>query len=233
MDRLRRVVEEGQLGPAPVGHAQRRQRRARALRGRVPRDRCGGRAVHGAGDQARCSTVRSARTAPGCSSRTPTCPSASGLNTYPLEELERTAASAPRATSSCACTRSATGRTARCSTCTSACCRTLPDGRELRWRIEHAQHLAAADIPRFAQLGVIASMQGVHCTSDGPWVPERLGAGRAARRGAYVWRELLDSGAGSATAPTRPVEDVDPIANFYASVTRRSPTAPRFIPSSA
>ena len=56
-----------------------------------------------------------------------------------------------------------------------------PDKKDLRWRIEHAQHLNAADIPRFGQLGVIASMQGVHCTSDAPYVPARLG--RQARGG--------------------------------------------------
>jgi predicted amidohydrolase YtcJ len=58
-------------------------------------------------------------------------------------------------------------------------------GKDLRWRIEHAQHINGADIPRFGQLGVIASMQGVHCTSDAPWVEPRLGAARAAE-GAYV-----------------------------------------------
>jgi predicted amidohydrolase YtcJ len=65
-----------------------------------------------------------------------------------------------------------------------------PDSRFFRWRIEHAQHLSAEDIPRFAELGVIASMQGVHCTSDGPWVPQRLGTERA-EEGAYVWRKLI------------------------------------------
>jgi predicted amidohydrolase YtcJ len=49
-----------------------------------------------------------------------------------------------------------------------------PDRKDVRWRIEHAQHLSAADIPRFGQLGVIASMQGVHCTSDAPYVEQRL-----------------------------------------------------------
>jgi len=60
-----------------------------------------------------------------------------------------------------------------------------PDKTDLRWRVEHAQHLHPDDIPRFAELGVIASMQSVHCTSDGPWVPERLGEQRSAE-GAYV-----------------------------------------------
>jgi len=88
-----------------------------------------------------------------------------------------------------------------------------------RWRIEHAQHLDPADIPRFGELGVIAAMQSIHCTSDGPWVPKRLGE-RRSREGAYVWRSLLDSGAVIANGTDVPVEDVDPIPNFHAAVTR-------------
>ncbi len=68
-----------------------------------------------------------------------------------------------------------------------------PGKMDLRWRIEHSQHLHADDIPRFGQLGVIASMQGVHCTSDGPWVLKRLGEKRA-EDGAYVWQKLMKTG---------------------------------------
>jgi predicted amidohydrolase YtcJ len=89
-----------------------------------------------------------------------------------------------------------------------------------RWRIEHAQHLDPQDIPRFAKLGVIASMQGIHCVSDGPWVPQRIGEERA-RQGAYAWRSLLDAGAVVANGTDAPVEDVDPLACFAATVTRR------------
>jgi predicted amidohydrolase YtcJ len=95
-----------------------------------------------------------------------------------------------------------------------------PEAKDTRWRIEHAQHLSAADIPRFGQLGVIASMQAIHCTSDGSWVPKRLGAKRAGE-GAYVWRSLIDTGAVIANGTDAPVEAVDTIANFYASVTRK------------
>jgi predicted amidohydrolase YtcJ len=94
-----------------------------------------------------------------------------------------------------------------------------PDRADLRWRIEHAQHLHPDDIPRFGQLGVIASMQGIHCTSDAPWIFRRLGDERA-QSGAYMWRDLMDSGAIIANGTDTPVEDVDPIASFYASVTR-------------
>ena len=92
-------------------------------------------------------------------------------------------------------------------------------GTDLRWRIEHAQHLAAADISRFGQLGVIASMQGVHATSDAPFVATRLGEKRA-REGAYVWRDLMNTGAIVTNGTDAPVEDINPIANYYATVTR-------------
>ena len=95
------------------------------------------------------------------------------------------------------------------------------DGKDLRWRVEHAQHLSAADIPRFGQLGVIASMQGIHCTSDAPWVEPRLGAKRA-EEGAYVWQKLMKSGAVVTNGTDAPVEDVDPIASYYATVTRKA-----------
>jgi len=110
--------------------------------------------------------------------------------------------------------------------------KTHPEKKDLRWRIEHAQHLHPEDIPRFAQLGVIASMQGIHCTSDGPWVIKRLGAKRAAE-GAYVWRKLLDSGALICNGTDAPVEDVDPIRCFYASVTRRLDDGSFFYPDQA
>ncbi len=98
-----------------------------------------------------------------------------------------------------------------------------------RWRIEHAQHLARSDIPRFAALGVVASMQGIHCTSDAPFVVARLGEQRAAE-GAYVWRSLLDSGASVINGTDAPFEDVNPIASFYASVTRRLADGSAFHP---
>jgi predicted amidohydrolase YtcJ len=94
-----------------------------------------------------------------------------------------------------------------------------PDKTDLRWRIEHAQHLHPSDIPRFAQLKVIPSMQGIHCTSDAPYVLKRLGEIRAAE-GAYRWRDLMETGAIICNGTDAPVEDIDPIPCFYASVTR-------------
>ena len=98
--------------------------------------------------------------------------------------------------------------------------RHLAPGNDRRWRIEHAQHLDTADIPRFAELGVLAAMQGIHCTSDALFAETRLGTQRA-RRGAYPWRSLLDAGATIVNGTDAPVEDVDPRQSLYASVTRR------------
>ena len=103
------------------------------------------------------------------------------------------------------------------------------DGKELRWRVEHAQHLHPADIPRFGKLGIIASMQGIHCTSDAPYVPARLGSKRA-EEGAYVWQKLMKSGALVTNGTDAPVEDVDPIASYYATVSRKMKDGTVFYP---
>jgi len=106
-----------------------------------------------------------------------------------------------------------------------------PD-EDLRWRVEHAQTLHPNEVPRFAELGVIASMQGVHATSDGPWVPQRLGEERAKRR-AYVWRALLDADAVICNGTDVPVESISPIASYAASVTRRMANGEQFFPEQA
>jgi predicted amidohydrolase YtcJ len=103
------------------------------------------------------------------------------------------------------------------------------NGRALRWRIEHAQHISAADIPRFGRLGIIPSMEGIHCTSDAPYVVARLGA-RRAEEGAYAWQKLLKSGARIANGTDAPVEDIDPIPSFYASVSRKTKDGAVFYP---
>ena len=94
------------------------------------------------------------------------------------------------------------------------------DGRSMRWRMEHAQHVDTSDIPRFKKWGIIASMQGIHCTSDAPYVVKRLGVERA-KYGAYAWRTFLDNNVIIANGTDAPVEDVDPIKSIYASVTRK------------
>lgn len=88
-----------------------------------------------------------------------------------------------------------------------------------RWRVEHAQVVALDDIPRFAPLGAIASMQPTHATSDMPWAQDRVGPQRI--RGAYAWQRLLDSGARLALGSDFPVESPDPRLGLYAAVTRQ------------
>lgn len=88
-----------------------------------------------------------------------------------------------------------------------------------RWRIEHAQVVAVEDIPRFAALGVLASMQPTHATSDMPWAGDRLGPQRLA--GAYAWRRFLDAGVRMPFGSDFPVESVDPRLGLYAAVTRQ------------
>ena len=78
-------------------------------------------------------------------------------------------------------------------------------------------------------MGVIASMQGVHCTSDAPYVLARLGAQRA-EEGAYVWQKLMQSGALVSNGTDAPVEDVSPIASYYSTVSRKLADGSVFYP---
>ncbi len=104
-----------------------------------------------------------------------------------------------------------------------------PDKKDLRWRIEHAQHLSLQDIPRFGELGVIAAMQTCHCTSDAGFVPKRIGDKRA-EEGAYVWQKLMKTGAVICNGTDSPVEPVDPVRNFYSAVTRKYDGGKEFYP---
>jgi predicted amidohydrolase YtcJ len=90
---------------------------------------------------------------------------------------------------------------------------------DARHRIEHAQVLAPEDLPRFAELGVLPSMQPTHCTSDMPWAETRLGSARLA--GAYAWRSLLETGVVIPAGSDAPVESVAPLLGIYAAVTRQ------------
>jgi len=105
------------------------------------------------------------------------------------------------------------------------------DGTDLRWRIEHSQHIDPADLPRFAELGIVASMQGVHGTSDGPWVLKRLGAERA-ENGAYMFRTLTDLGVVINNGTDVPVERISPVASYYSTVSRMTVDGP-FYPEEA
>lgn len=157
-------------------------------------------------------------------------PASSGLNTTGIEEIRETARLAlEHGFQLCV---HAIGDRANRETLNifEAVFKAHPDKKDLRWRDEHAQHLSAGDIPRFKQLGIIASMQGIHCTSDAPFVTARLGAKRA-EEGAYVWQRLMKSGALVTNGTDAPVEDVSPIASFYASVTRKLKDGSIFYPN--
>ena len=147
-------------------------------------------------------------------------PSSTGLNTTPVESVRETAKlAAAHGFQLCV---HAIGDRANRETLNifEETFRTNPGLTGLRWRVEHAQHINAADIPRFGQLDVIASMQGIHCTSDAPYVVARLGPERA-EGGAYVWQKLMKSGAVVSNGTDAPVEDVSPIASYYATVSRK------------
>jgi predicted amidohydrolase YtcJ len=94
------------------------------------------------------------------------------------------------------------------------------NGLDRRFRIEHAQHLLPADIPRFASLHVIASMQPYHCIDDGRWAGKRIDAERL--KTSYAWRSLLDAGAVLAFGSDWPVAPMVPLQGIYAAVTRRT-----------
>jgi predicted amidohydrolase YtcJ len=156
-------------------------------------------------------------------------PESTGLNTTPVDEIRETAKLA-MANGYQLCVH-AIGDRANRETLDifEEAFKANPDKKSLRWRVEHAQHLSAADIPRFGKLGVIASMQGVHCTSDAPYVLARLGRQRA-EEGAYVWQKLMKSGAIVSNGTDAPVEDVDPIANYYSTVSRKLKDGTVFFP---
>jgi predicted amidohydrolase YtcJ len=96
-----------------------------------------------------------------------------------------------------------------------------PEVKDHRFRIEHAQHIDPKDLPRFAGLGVIPAMQAIHMSSDRPWAIDRLGEKRI-KEGAYRWQSLLKSGAKIVNGTDAPVEPINPIPCFYASVTRKT-----------
>ena len=156
-------------------------------------------------------------------------PTSTGLNTTPIEELKETARLAIENDFQL-CTHAIGDRANReVLTIYEQAFADHSEKKALRWRVEHAQHLGPSDIPRFGRLGVIAAMQGVHCTSDGPWVVKKLGEERA-KEGAYVWRSIMDGGAIICNGTDAPVEDIDPIPSFYATVTRKMKGGTAFFP---
>ncbi|MFQ5631668.1 MAG: amidohydrolase [bacterium] len=104
-----------------------------------------------------------------------------------------------------------------------------PQKQDWRWRIEHAQVIHPDDLPRFAELGVIAGIQGIFACSDGPWVIDRLGEQRARERG-YIFRSMIESRAITMNGTDPPVEDIDPLASIHCAITRKLPDGSLFFP---
>lgn len=95
------------------------------------------------------------------------------------------------------------------------------DRKAQRFRIEHAQHLTEEDIARFGEMNIVAAMQAIHMSSDRPWAIDRLGEERIVE-GAYVWQKLMQSGAKVINGTDAPVEPLDPLPSFYASIARKT-----------
>ncbi|WP_288341697.1 amidohydrolase family protein [uncultured Roseivirga sp.] len=95
------------------------------------------------------------------------------------------------------------------------------DRKAERFRIEHAQHLSEEDIARFGEMNIVAAMQAIHMSSDRPWAIDRLGEERIVE-GAYVWQKLMDAGAVVCNGTDAPVEPLDPLPSFYASISRKT-----------
>lgn len=150
-------------------------------------------------------------------------PGTRGLLTTPLDEVYAQAAAAARAGFQTAIHAIGDRANRLALDVFERVAREIPGARQLRPRVEHAQILDAADIPRFAALGVIASMQPVHATSDMPWVPARIGELRM-REGAYMWRTLRNAGARIAAGSDFPVEEANPLLGFHAAITRQDPS---------
>ncbi|MEX2178243.1 MAG: amidohydrolase [Gemmatimonadaceae bacterium] len=107
--------------------------------------------------------------------------------------------------------------------------RANPNRKDLRWRIEHVQHLHPDDLPRFKKLGIIASMEGIHTISDAPWIEPKLGPERT-RSESYLFRSLWDHGTTIINGTDVPVEDASPIASFYGTVARKTKDGVVFLP---
>jgi hypothetical protein len=146
-------------------------------------------------------------------------PTSSGLNTAPVEEVEEAARIAAELGVQLAVHAIGDRANRESLDIFERTFEAYPGNADRRWRIEHSQHLHPDDIARFGEMGVIPSMQGIHCTSDAPYVLERLGEGRA-EEGAYVWQKLMATGATIPNGTDAPVEDVSALAGYFATVSR-------------
>jgi predicted amidohydrolase YtcJ len=146
-------------------------------------------------------------------------PTSSGLNTAPVPDVEEAARVAAELGLQLAVHAIGDRANQESLDIFEATFAAFPGNDDRRWRIEHSQHLHPDDIPRFGAMGVLPSMQGIHCTSDAPYVLERLGEQRA-EEGAYVWQKLMATGSTIPNGTDAPVEDVSALASYYATVSR-------------
>ena len=146
-------------------------------------------------------------------------PSSSGLNTAPVPNVEEAARIAAELGLQIAIHAIGDRANQESLDIFEATFAAFPGNDDRRWRIEHSQHLHPDDIPRFGAMGVLPSMQGIHCTSDAPYVLERLGEQRA-EEGAYVWQKLMATGATIPNGTDAPVEDVSALDSYYSTVSR-------------
>ena len=156
-------------------------------------------------------------------------PRSTGLNVVPVEEINRSAVLAVKHDFQMAIQGIGDRAVRELFAIYEKAFRTGPAGKDWRWRIEHAQVIHPDDLPRFAELGVIPSVQGIFACSDGLWVEERLGPERTKARG-YQYRTLQQAGALVLNGTDPPVEDIDPVASFDCTVTRRMTNGEIFQP---
>ena len=156
-------------------------------------------------------------------------PESSGFNVVPLVDLRRSAELAIRHDYQMAIQGIGDRATRELLDIYEKNFRRSPAKKDPRWRIEHCQVIHPDDLIRYSELNVIASIRGVFATSDGPWVVKRLGEKRAGERG-YLYRTLMESGITVINGTDPPVEDINPIENFYRSITREMENGELFFP---
>jgi len=156
-------------------------------------------------------------------------PRGSGFNVIPVEEIQRSAELAAQHDYQMAIQGIGDRATRELLNIYEDIFLNNPDKKDFRWRIEHCQVIHPEDLKRFPKLGVIASVRGVFATSDGPWVIKRLGEDRARERG-YLYQTMIKSGIVVVNGTDPPVENINPVANFYCSVTRKMADGRVFFP---
>lgn len=156
-------------------------------------------------------------------------PRSSGFNVIPVEEMRRSAELAVKHDYQMAIQGIGDRATRELLNIYSDMFARNPEKKDLRWRIEHCQVIHPDDLARFAGLGVIASVRGIFATSDGPWVVNRLGEERTRERG-YQYQSMLNAGIVVINGTDPPVEDIDPVDNFYRTVTRKMENGDVFLP---